>query len=217
MLNSGVRGNGNVVSETRSVGSFNSVELKCNADVVVKQDDFGPIRMEGEDNLLKLIHLNLHESVLTIESDQNLNPTKPITIYVSAPEYRRLFIDGSGDIKGSSALSGHKLLLSIAGSGDMNLDVNVDSLVSSVSGSGDYKLSGKTATHVASINGSGDLIAKNLQTQRTTVSVAGSGDSQINASDEITASVAGSGDVVYYGEPKKLNRSIAGSGSIKKG
>jgi hypothetical protein len=47
------------------------------------------------------------------------------------------------------------------------------------------------------------------------VSIAGSGDARVNATESIDARVAGSGDVTYSGHPHDVNRRVSGSGSIE--
>ncbi len=46
------------------------------------------------------------------------------------------------------------------------------------------------------------------------VSVGGSGDAAVNASESLKASVTGSGDIHYSGHPKNVAKSKTGSGDI---
>jgi hypothetical protein len=47
------------------------------------------------------------------------------------------------------------------------------------------------------------------------VSISGSGDAHVNATETIDARVAGSGDVTYSGHPHDVSRRVSGSGSIE--
>jgi hypothetical protein len=53
-----------------------------------------------------------------------------------------------------------------------------------------------------------------LQTLRTTVSIAGSGNALVHATQAINANIAGSGDVRYSGNPGSVKSNVAGSGSV---
>ena len=60
-----------------------------------------------------------------------------------------------------------------------------------------------------------DRVVGELQTRAATISIAGSGDVIINASDKLKVSIAGSGDVQYSGDPE-VQMSIGGSGSLRR-
>jgi hypothetical protein len=53
-----------------------------------------------------------------------------------------------------------------------------------------------------------------LASLRAEVSIAGSGDVEVSATEALSASIAGSGDVHYRGKPA-VKRSIAGSGDVR--
>ena len=63
------------------------------------------------------------------------------------------------------------------------------------------------------MSGSAECNAAALTAKRATVSVSGSGDVTVNASETLDAKVSGSGSVHYLGSPK-LTKAVSGSGSI---
>ena len=66
----------------------------------------------------------------------------------------------------------------------------------------------------AQITGSGDLRADDLAAKHVRVTVTGSGDAAIRATEELDASVTGSGDVHYSGNPAQVRKNVTGSGDI---
>ena len=98
----------------------------------------------------------------------------------------------------------------------MNLNVSTKNLGSSISGSGNLNLNGDTTVFGCSVAGSGDVNSFDLIASKVKVSVAGSGNVKVHASDEIHASSAGSGNIYYSGNPSVEKTKSAGSGSIKK-
>ena len=66
------------------------------------------------------------------------------------------------------------------------------------------------------MSGSGDLRLFDLRAREVHVSIAGSGDAKVNASERLDATVAGSGDVRYRGNPKEVAQSVNGSGSVER-
>ncbi len=85
-----------------------------------------------------------------------------------------------------------------------------------IAGSGDVRAKGKTGTVAIRVSGSGDVHLGDLEARDGNVEVSGSGDVEVWASDSLLISVAGSGDVIYRGDPPKVTKSVAGSGSIRK-
>jgi len=57
--------------------------------------------------------------------------------------------------------------------------------------------------------------AGELEAQRVSVSIAGSGDATVRARETLNVSVAGSGDVRYFGDPA-VTKSVLGSGKVRR-
>lgn len=58
-------------------------------------------------------------------------------------------------------------------------------------------------------------VARGAWGQGPQVSIAGSSDAVVNASESLDATIAGSGDIVYRGSPA-VTQHIRGSGSLRK-
>ncbi len=86
-----------------------------------------------------------------------------------------LAMSGSGDITSKDVIKGNSLKMAVAGSGDINFDMDVQMAKSAISGSGDIKLSGKATEFEAAVSGSGDVEAYDLKTEKGRVKGSGSG------------------------------------------
>src|SRR5690606_238341 len=118
------------------------------------------------------------------------------------------------DLWNESTINATDFNVSLAGSGDIKLQIEAQSIKGSVAGSGDLTLKGSTNYLEANVAGSGDFHGFELQANDTDVSVAGSGDAKVVSNEVLKARVAGSGDIKYKGNPKKEDSKVAGSGSI---
>jgi hypothetical protein len=163
----------------------------------------------------------------------SLNGSGKITAADLKSEQFALMLNGSGDIafdnlnvatldfsmNGAGSLNlqnltAQKVTLGTNGSGDVTVNaLSADELRADVNGSGEYMLKGKVSRQNVSILGSGKYDAHSLQSSQAEISVIGSGDSQVWATETISASILGSGDVGYVGKPK-ITQQIAGSGDI---
>ena len=100
--------------------------------------------------------------------------------------------------------------------GDRLISAYESQFSGTILGSGNITATGTVQNLSASIKGSGNLNLQSVQARAARVSIAGSGDATVNASDELSASIAGSGDIRYAGDPPRVEKNVAGSGSIRK-
>ncbi len=218
-----VKGNGNYTTEDRNVGDYDHVAIAGFFDVELVSGEEGELKVYGEENLLEHIITEVDGNKLKIKTEKgyNLKPSswkkgKGIKITVPIEDIDGVSLAGSGDVYGDVTIDTDVFKTSVAGSGDIVLKVKATKVKASVAGSGDLKLSGTTDEFDASVAGSGDIHAFDLTSNYTEVSVSGSGDARVHASEEIKARVVGSGDVRYSGNPKKQDTKTVGSGDISK-
>lgn len=211
-----VRGNGNVTTETRRTSDYEGVSFGGSFDVELVKGKEGKITIKGEENLLKYIETEVKRGLLKIKVKKgvNLRMTRKMVITVPYQDIEKVSLAGSGDLTSSGTIKADSFSLSVAGSGNMRLDVEASSVKSSIAGSGNIKLSGSAEDLTCTIAGSGDINAYELQAKNTSARIAGSGNIKTSVSDKISAKVAGSGNIYYKGKPDKIQSKSAGSGSI---
>jgi hypothetical protein len=212
-----VRGSGNVVEETRSVSGFDTVVLKGIGNIYIEQGTTEGLRIEAEDNLIEHMEIDVVGDRLEIDFDNviNLNPTRPINFYVTMIDVESVQLLGSGNIN-ASPLSVEEIRFVLAGSGNITAeDIQADILRADLPGSGNINLSGSATRQEVRLMGSGDYDGQNLESEEADISIAGSGNVTVNASEQLDITIAGSGTVRYIGDPL-INQNILGSGRIVK-
>lgn len=217
--NEKVNGNGNMTTETRTTGDYDGIKCAGSMDFILVAGTEGKIKIEGEENLLKHIIVEVKGGDLIVKTENgiNLRPSSNKTIKVTIPfkDISKVSLAGAGDLWNTDKITTTDLDVSLAGAGDITLDIETTSVEGSLAGSGDLTLKGNTNNLTASVAGSGDIHAFTLQSNHTTVSVAGSGDAEVVSNKSIKARVSGSGDIEYRGKPEKEDTKVAGSGTIK--
>lgn len=216
-----VQGSGEIVSETRNLGSFEAISLAGNFKVLVRQSGSEAVELKADKNVLPLIETRVVDNSkgrvleVGVKRGYSLHSVSTPVLTIDVKTLRSLALAGSGDVKLES-LKAEQFDASVAGSGDIVLtELQVPRVGIKVSGSGDVLASGRAEALSIAIAGSGDVKAAKLQADEVKVSVAGSGDAQVHALRLLQVSVAGSGDVRYVGSPS-IESSIAGSGSVKR-
>ncbi|MCF7560871.1 DUF2807 domain-containing protein [Sabulilitoribacter multivorans] len=212
-----VKGNGNMTTETRTTSDYEGIKCAGSFDYKLVSGTEGQIKIEAEENLLEYIIVEVKENNLVVKTKKgvSLNPSNKHGIVITIPfkDINKISLAGSGDLWNEDKINATNLYVSLAGSGDIILDINTTSVKASIAGSGDLSLKGNTTNLEARVAGSGDFHGFDLQSNNTDVSIAGSGDAKVVSNETLKARVAGSGDIVYKGNPK-MDTKVSGSGSI---
>ena len=216
----GVKGNGDVTTITRNTGDYDGIKCGGFMDFKLVPGEEGKITIKGESNLLEHIITEVKNGnlVVKVKNGKNLRPSnnKPLIITIPYKDVNSVSLAGSGDLWNEGTIKANELQTAVAGSGDLNLNIDTFKVSASVAGSGDLTLKGKTENIKASVAGSGDIHGFNLDSKNVEASVAGSGDIAVNCNGgELKARVSGSGDIEYRGTPSKEDTKVSGSGSIE--
>ena len=214
----GIKGNGKMTTITRTTGDYDGIRCAGSMDFVLVAGDEGKITIEGEENLLEYIvtEVKNNQLVVKVENKVNLKPSWGKTIKITVPfrDIDAVSLAGSGDVWNEDKITATNFEASLAGSGDMVLNIEATSVEGSIAGSGDLTLKGSTNDLEAKVAGSGDFHGFDLEANNTVVSVAGSGDAEVVSKVSLKARVSGSGDIEYKGNPEREDTKVSGSGSI---
>jgi len=212
----GVKGNGPVQTETRSVRDFHAIDLDIAGDVEVTIGENYSVEVSAQQNLLPLLKTELVDGALRISCDDNIKTSEGIKVKVTAPAFDKFSVGGSGTVRVMHAFNVEKMEMNIGGSGEIYAPQSeFGSLSISIGGSGTVELGGKANNMKADVSGSGDVKAKNMTINSLKVNIAGSGSVTADVTTDLDANIAGSGDVFYSGTPS-VESSVSGSGSVKK-
>jgi len=209
-------GNEEITSETRDLNYFEGVSLSGSFEVYLTQEDKSEILIETDENLFEHIKTRITGDILYVETKnfRCIRPSETVKVFISTPDIREINLSGSGLIV-CDTLSSDRLYVRISGSGDVELNINVDEFEAKISGSGEMDLTGVASETDIKISGSGEINARDLYSQACFINISGSGDARISVEDYLDVNISGSGSVYYYGDPE-LSVSISGSGKMIK-
>lgn len=190
-----IKGSGTIIAQPIDVVDFQEIDFSGGGSMIVEVGSSTPsCIIEVDDNLLEHIVVNVDNGKLKIYSKEPIAPSKGLIVRITTPSLRYLSTSGSCDSK-VTGLSGPEFDVNVSGSGSVQCTGTVDNLSFAVSGSG-------------------SLEADQLECKNAKISVSGSGDAVVNATEKLNASISGSGQVRYLGSPQ-VTQNISGSGSIE--
>lgn len=211
-----VKGDGNVITEKRSVGDFDELGVSGSFDIFLVKGKEGELTIKIEENLLPYLVTEVDNGKLKIKwkTGTSINTRKGVEITVAFENIEAIGLSGSGDIVGKDIIKSDNFEVAVSGSGDIDLELDVQKMNAAVSGSGDMDLKGTARNFEAAVAGSGDIDGINLKTEKAALRVSGSGGITITVLNELDAKVSGSGSVKYKGNPSVEDVKVSGSGTV---
>jgi hypothetical protein len=195
---SGTEGSGIAATQTRDVGSFESLELAASNNVVIHVGGKPSVVVKGDHNLLDRITTEVQSGALVVSSTLGSFTTKsPMSVEVDVPTLSAITLTGSGNIV-VAGLEAESLEVTMPGSGTLTGSGSAEQLDVTVSGAG--------LVHFTS------LVANDVRAL-----VSGSGSLFVTATRSLDASVSGSGAILYSGDPQDVTKSVTGTGVITGG
>ncbi len=213
----GVRGNGNVQLEDRTLNaSFTAIEASQGLDVYLTQSNDESIVIEADENLHEIIKTEVKGNVLRIYSDKNIGYAKSKKIMVNFKTLSKISSSSGSDVAITNTITTDHLELNTSSGSDMTLKVNTTEFECHSSSGSDLKLSGSTQKLVAEASSGSDINAGDLIAESSRVKASSGADITVNTVKELTADANSGGDIKYYGNPEKINKNNGPSGSIRK-
>ena len=190
----GIRGDGNITAETRTVTDFTSVEADGAFDIKWSNAP-AAFSITTDHNLLSHVETSVNGKKLRIHSRGQLRPTDGMKVTLSSSGLSGASLTGAVRLT-ATKLSGKGFYLEGTGATRVTLDGTVDELL-------------------ASMSGASRLDAAALQTQTVELSISGAGKADVSASKTLKVAISGAGKVTYSGNPD-VEKRISGAGSVRR-
>lgn len=195
-----LKGEGSILSETRTLEAFTEIEANGSTDVEVIPSSTNSVVVTGYQNLVPVYETKVKGGKLVLEYKRGYinvrNNNIKVTVYTAS--LNKAYLNGSGNIAFRDSLTSGSISAEINGSGNMNFGASVFQTAK-------YK-----------INGSGNINARAAVAENVTAEISGSGDMDITATKSLDAEISGSGTIDYWGNPTVLETDISGSGKVRK-
>lgn len=192
----GVKGSGIAKTETRSLGSFNALDVEYAGAIAVRSQEQQSLEISGDDNIIPFITTEVKNGTLYVRATKGYSPEQKLQIRVSTPNVKRFVFDGVGEANLSN--------------------IKNDRLEIVLTGVGSFSASGETKEADITVSGVGSLDAKNLRAVNAKVNSSAVGNADLYVTGQLDVNASGVGEVNYYGNPKIVNKQAEGIGKINK-
>jgi len=212
-----VRGNGNVVKETRQVNPFTGVDASAGINVYLFQGNEEKVVVEADENIKDLIVTRVEGDVLKCYVKGSILSSKKMNVYVNFKTLNKINASSGSDVFGETVINAERLDLDVSSGAEMKVEVNATHIKCNASSGSDAIVKGTASSFKAEASSGSDINAENLTVKSCDASASSAGEIKITVTEQITADASSGGDVRYYGNPKneRINESSGGDVSRK--
>lgn len=220
-----LKGSGNTIIETRELqDSIITFQVSNNLNVDVYLSDRNYVEIEGGENVIPFISVEMSDTVLLLKNNnkcnflRNFDQNLKVRLYLKSVS--RFMFDGSGTLNFMDTLKGREVLVkSLQGSGTINLTVWLDDNIGRIrisleDGSVDVNVKGRAHYLNTYFTTTSTIDAKDLITNICGVYTESAGDIVVNAIEHINVLIYSIGDIKYRGSPTIRIENHTGSGQI---
>jgi|GEM_PF-994343 len=186
-------------TETRNVGSFDSIDLDGSARLLVTVGESKSVSVAAPASVIEHVTTEVEGDTLHIRTRAKdwvwVNGGPRIEIAVSVPQLKGLRVQGGNDVR-MQGFKGGASSIAVQGAAHVRATGELDALTVSMQGAGFADLSGLTA-------------------DAATVTVDGIGKVIVHSKNKLDATMNGIGSILYTGAPHDVSTRMNGFGSIE--
>ncbi|MBD1397460.1 DUF2807 domain-containing protein [Pontibacter sp. JH31] len=210
-----INGEGEVVSQTRSVSGFKGIDVSGGFSVELTQGSKEGVRIEAQENLHERIKTEVKNGVLHIYNEGGISTNKGLKAYVTVRELNKVNISGGVKLVGKSTFKADAFDLDLSGGSKVTLAINTKKLVADMSGASKVTLSGVADEVRMDMSGASKVDATELEAKRVRVEASGASDVKVYAKNELNVNASGATKVAYKGSPS-VSSNVSAAAKISK-
>jgi len=210
-----VKGNGKIIKKEFQIKDFDKIELGGYYNVIISQGDKSKLEIETDENLMEYIEAKVSSKLLKIKNKKNISASKNINVYLTINKLEELAVSGFVRVSSADRLNFNKLSIAISGNSEINMNINCVELETEFSGNSSISLSGTSLTADMNASGSAMINATELLIDDLKLTASGNSMAKVNVISKLNVTVSGSAQVEYYGSPE-VKQAVSGSGIITK-
>ncbi|QHI39059.1 hypothetical protein IMCC3317_44600 [Kordia antarctica] len=216
-FDSGITGNGNVVTEERDADeTFTEIRASQGLDVYITQSEIAAIEVEADENIISLISTDIRNGVLSIHTEKNIGRCESKKIYVSLPILEKVVASSGADVYSTELFIVENIEVKSSSGADIRIEVEAVHVTCSASSGAGIKITGTADSLVADASSGSDIQARDLNAKDCNASASSGADVTVTVSEKLVAKGSSGGDVHYYGNPESVSKNKSVSGGVHK-
>ena len=211
-----IKGNGNVVEETRDLGEFNKISVSRGMNVYINQGTSTKVIVKADENLLKVIETYVDDGTLKVTCTKMIRNTTSNKVYVTVPDIKYIkSTSGSNIFSEDSLKTGNLEIKSTAGS-NVHLSLEAGELTISAAAGSNIFLDGTAKSVNIKASSGSNVKAGDLQSGNCEIKVSSGANIWIKVQNGLNARASSGGNIWYSGEPSPLEIEKSSGGNVFK-
>ncbi len=211
----GVKGNGNVISEDRSISSdFEIINVQQGINLYLTQGKSTGISVEADENILDLLITEVKNNELNIYFEKNVNRAKARNVYLTTENISKINTSSGASVKSENTIQAESLELKSSSGSAIKIHANAHEIKSEASSGSTITIFGKSNTLNANASSGSSINANELKTVDAITKVSSGANMDVNVTGRLTAKASSGGAIDYEGNPADIDKKTSSGGSI---
>lgn len=211
----GVKGNGNVTTEKRSIKeAFTGIEAATGLDVAIAQGDSIKVEVEADSNLQQYIITEVEGTTLKIYINHNVTNADALKVYVTLPELTKVESTSGSNVHFTSQIKGKQLKVEASSGSHLEGNVSYDMVDAQTTSGSSMEIKGVALQLTTSSSSGSTLEARDLVANLVKADASSGSSITVHASVELKAAASSGASVSYKGKPKTVSKEETSGGGV---
>ncbi len=215
-----VKGTGENIEEIRNLSSFNAILINDKIEVHLIKGSIYQVKVVAGSNVISLIKTEVENGRLKISDANKCDFTRSykrkVVAYITLPDIVKIEHDGTGEMFMNDQFSCDTFRYYLSNSGNLNLNLNANTVYGGMHGIGDVNLKGKIKSNFIYASGQGFYNSNEAISNEMILTLNTSGKMEVQVVDflKVDMLAASTGNVYFKGNPATITTTIQGKGKL---
>ncbi len=211
-----IKGNGNVVEETREIEPFDEIKASRGINLYITQDENIKLTIRADENLIEVIETEVVGGELIVRSTKNVKNAKSFKVFVSTPKINSIKGSSGCNVYSETELVSDNFDVSASSGCNIHLSVQTEEIEASSSSGSNIILDGITSEFRGRASSGSNIKAEDLKSKNAEAKVSSGANLWISAESTLRANASSGGNIFYNGTPSKTDISKSSGGNVIK-
>ncbi|MDD3722190.1 MAG: DUF2807 domain-containing protein [Lutibacter sp.] len=211
----GVKGNGHVISEDRSISSdFEIINVQQGINLYLTQGKQTDANVEADENIMGLLITEVKNNELNIYFEKNVNRAKARNVYLTTENISKINTSSGASVKSENTIQTETLELDSSSGSSMKIHANAHEIKSESSSGSTITIFGKCKIFSANASSGSSIYANELKSDDAITKVSSGANIDVNVTGKLTAKASSGGTIDYEGNPAYVDKKTSSGGSV---
>jgi len=158
-----IKGSGNVIQETRTLKSFDAIDIGGAFEIELIKSNEEKIIIETDDNIMPYIETKISGGELEVDNTRDINNPTELKLTIYYKSLKEIDLSGAATLFSSDVLESPSLEMDCSGASEVTLKLKIGTLEGDYSGASKLELEGSIDSAELDLSGASVLRAYGLE------------------------------------------------------